>query len=156
MPQYLHSRTIHHSKVWRQGTCLSFVKRGKDYVSPSSFSRRWILGKSTYGRLGPGNGFPWNDLYIHSPWKIFLYSPCLKATAQRFRAQKLPLRGHEGQGLWISGLTSTTFPGAPGLLFCFTFKLLFEGRVLLLKISLWKAQLPWGTIEEVQAEKWHN
>ena len=151
MPQYLHSRTIHHSKVWRQGTRFSFVKWGKDCVSPSPFSRRWILGKSTHGRLGSGNGFLWNDLYIHSPWKIFLYSPCLKATAQ-----KLSLRGHEGQGMWISGLTSTTSPGAPGLLFCFTFKLLFEGRVLLLKISLWQAQLPWETIEEVQAEKWHN
>ena len=46
----------------------------------------------------------------------------------------------EGKG-W--GLTSATSPGAPGLLFCFTFKLVFEGRVLLLKTTHCKAQLPW-------------
>ena len=41
------------------------------------------------------------------------------------------------------GLTSTTLPGAPGLLFHLIFKLVFEGRVLLLKTTLCKAQLPW-------------
>lgn len=36
----------------------------------------------------------------------------------------------------LCGPTTATSSGAAGLLFCFTFKLLFEGRVLLLKITI--------------------
>lgn len=140
--QFSHPRTVRHHKIWpRQGICLSFAK-WEDCVNTGPFLGRSVLGKSPCGRWGSGNAFPWNHLNIHTPWKIFLCSPCLRGIAPRFRGSD----GAKGRGSQVLGPARLLHLQQLGFFSVLCLSFYLKEGFLLLKITVWKTQLSWGTI----------